>query len=153
MALIRTLADMRCIIRRKPVVDWLIDDVARTQDALALDLLHAFTKQVMASDSKEKPADVFERILQQVRLVRLSATKAAKAAEVKAAKTARKKKKARTNAPSTSKPPAGGRVQDQPQGIHQTAKVGPSSGDATRAAKEPTTAQKGATMSQAYDVL
>ena len=80
MALIRTLADMRCIIRHKQVVNWLIDDVARTQDALALEMLHAFTKRIMPRDSKEMPADVFECNLQQVKPVRLIATGAAKAA-------------------------------------------------------------------------
>lgn len=65
LALIRTLADMRCIIRCKEVVKWLIDDVARTLDALDLEMFHAFTKQIMPRGSKEKPADVFERIWQQ----------------------------------------------------------------------------------------
>ena len=100
MTLIRMLADMRCIIRRKEVVKWLIDDVERTQDALALEMLHAFTKGTMPRDSKEKPADVFERILQQVRPGRLTATteatKAAEAAE--AAGKAKKTKRARTKA-------------------------------------------------------
>ena len=110
----------------------------------------------MRRDSEEKPADVFERILQQVSSVRLNAAEAAKAAG-KAKKKKKKKKKARTkvatDVPSTSKLPAGRRAQNQPQGTHQTAKAGPSNGDATQAAKEPTTAEKGATMFQAYDAL
>ena len=160
MALIRTLADMRCIIRREEVVKWVINDVTQTQDALALEMLHVFTKRIMRRDSEEKPADVFERILQQVSSVRLNATKAAEAAEAaKAAGKAKKKKKKKartkvaTDVPSTSKPPTNRRAQNQPQGTHQTAKAGPSNGDAKQAAKEPTTAEKGATMLQAYDAL
>jgi len=141
---------MRCIIRRKQLVNWVIGDVARTQDAQALEMLRAFTKRVMPKDSMEKPADVFERILQQVRLVRPSATEAAQAAGP-----AKKKKKARTRAGRAKgrKPPTGGRAQTQPQGIHQTSTAGPSSGDATQAAEGPTTAQKGVIMLQAYDAL
>ena len=90
MALIRTLADMRCIIRREEVVKWIINDVTQTQDALALEMLHAFTKRIMRRDSEEKPADVFERIMQQVSSVRLNATEAAEAA--KAAKEKEKEK-------------------------------------------------------------
>ena len=78
--------------------------------------------------------------------MRLSAMKGAKVAEaekaaekVKAAGTAKKKKKARTKALLLSKPPTGRHAQNQPQGIHQTAKAAPSSGNATQAAEEPTT--------------
>lgn len=74
LALIRTLADIRFIIIRRDVVNWLIDDVARTQDAQALEMLHAPTKRIMPRDPKEKPADVFECIRQQVRRMRMIAT-------------------------------------------------------------------------------
>jgi hypothetical protein len=167
-ALIRTLADMGKI-RRKEAVKWLVDDVARSQDAPALEMLHAFTKRIMPKDSKENPADVFERIRQEVGRVRSSATavaakaakaaRAAKAAEKAAAKVgkAKKKKKAKARARAeAADAPTGGRANrrgNQSQRTHQTAVAGPSSGDATQAAKGPTTAEKGATMFQAYDAL
>jgi hypothetical protein len=129
-------------IRRKEVVKWLAYDVARTQEASALDILHAFTKRIMPKDSKEKPADVFERIRQEVR--RVQATSQAEPA--KAARTAKKKKKKKAKERAN-------KMQDQLQGPHQTPAAGPSSGDATQAAKEPTTAEKRANMFQAYDAL
>ena len=114
LALIRTLSDIRCVIRRKEVVKWLIDDVERTQDAQALEMLHACTKRIIPRGSAEEPADVFERILQRITPMRLKAADAAGMAE--------KKKKARTTAKakatdvhSTSKPPMGGRVKNQPR--------------------------------------
>lgn len=114
MALIRTLADTRCVIRRKEVVKWLIDDVERTQDAQALKMLHAFTKRIIPRGPAEEPADVFERILQRVTPVRLKAADASGIAKKK--KKARTKAKARaTDAHSTSKPPMGGRVKNQPR--------------------------------------
>jgi len=100
LAPIRTLADMRCIIRRDEVVKWLVEDVVRTQDASALGMLHAFTKRIMPEDSKEKPADVFERILQKVMNVRETA---------EAERTNRKKKqkkKTKKNAKSPTRGPA-----------------------------------------------
>ena len=99
LAPIRTLADMRCIIRRDEVVKWLVQDVVRTQDASALGMLHAFTKRIMPEDSKEKPADVFERILQEVMDVRETA-EAAWEANTNGTRNRKKKKKKSAKSPT-----------------------------------------------------
>ena len=134
------------------------------------DIAHVHkTKRNMPRDSKEKPADVFKRIRQKVERVRLIAKAELEAEVVKAVKAAKpagkakNKKRAKrraeaeaTDTPSMSKPPMGrhaNRRQNQPQGTHQSAKAGPSSGDAMQTSKEPTTVEKGVTMFQAYDAL
>src|SRR5258706_1586047 len=147
LVLIRTLADMRCIIRRQEVVKWLVDDVGKTQDAPLLEMLNALTKLVMPRDSKEKPADVFGRIREAVSRVRLSAAAGVAAGAKAAGKAGKAKRKKKANAKGKAKmrAPTGGRDNRR--------QAGPSSGDATQAAEEPTTAEKGVTMFQAYDAL
>ena len=45
---------------------WLVDDVLKTANASALAMLTAFTRRIMASNSKENPEDVLKRILDKV---------------------------------------------------------------------------------------
>ena len=163
LALIIALTDLRCFIRRKEVVKWLIGEVARTQDAPVLKMLRAFTKRIMPMGSTEKPADVFERILNQVETVRSIATVEAEKASTKKKQTKESKSKIRGGGGSGSHRPyhneqtTRGRTrrqrQNPPQNTHQTTVAGSSSGNTTEAAKEPTTAEKGVAMFQAYEAL
>lgn len=139
------------------IVKWLVDDVARTQDAPVWSMLHAFTKRIMPMGSEEKPADVFERILKQVEPVRSIAMSEARKAKKKKPEETKTKSRVGRHRRTPDEQTTHGRTrrqrQNQPRGTHQTATAGPSSGDSTQAAQEPTIAEKGAAMVQAYNTL
>jgi hypothetical protein len=55
-----------CIIRRERLANWLKDDVSRTANAPALEMLAEFTRRVIPPTSIENAKDVFMRILKKV---------------------------------------------------------------------------------------